>query len=282
MISVIIPVYNRRELIGRAIDSVLAQSWADFELIIVDDGSDDGTAEHVEERYGDEPRVRLLKQATNCGVSAARNAGIESAVGDWLAFLDSDDEWRPEKLERQEQALIDFRSARLPHRRDLDSQRSPGQSPQTPSEARRAHFSAGAPTVCHVAIIHPPAALRIRCGWILRREHAGVRRLRPVPETHLSVSTCIFWTKSWSSSTGDTLISCPVRTSLWIDFASAPWIESFSNRRRTSALRSGTPPWRCCWKKARLVYKGALRHENEHLAQSMGGFIQRWEQGSPG
>jgi glycosyltransferase involved in cell wall biosynthesis len=98
-VSVIIPTYNRAALLPRAIDSVLAQTYQDFDIVIVDDGSTDGTRAVVE-AYGD-PRIRYLGLSKRRGVSAARNAGIAQAAGEWIAFIDSDDEWLPEKLERQ-------------------------------------------------------------------------------------------------------------------------------------------------------------------------------------
>lgn len=103
MFSVVIPVYNRRALVGRAIRSVLAQKGVDFEVIVVDDASDDGTPEQVREEFGD--AVKIVRLAANSGVSAARNRGIETAAGEWIALLDSDDEWLPNKLARQAAAL---------------------------------------------------------------------------------------------------------------------------------------------------------------------------------
>jgi len=103
MISVILPVYNRRDLVGRAIRSVLGQKYVDWEVVVVDDGSEDGTAEGIEDEFGD--AVRLLRKHRNEGVSAARNLGIREARGEWLALLDSDDEWLPQKLQRQVEAL---------------------------------------------------------------------------------------------------------------------------------------------------------------------------------
>jgi glycosyltransferase involved in cell wall biosynthesis len=95
-VSVVIPTYNRRDLVREAIASVIAQSYADCELIVVDDGSGDGTAEVVQQF----PGVRYVYQP-NRGVSAARNAGVALARGELLAFLDSDDLWQPRKLEHQ-------------------------------------------------------------------------------------------------------------------------------------------------------------------------------------
>jgi glycosyltransferase involved in cell wall biosynthesis len=101
-ISAIIPTYNRRALVSRAIESVLAQTVPVNEIIVVDDGSTDGTAEAVQSQFG--PRVMVLRQA-NGGVSAARNHGIHAARGEWIAFLDSDDSWLPTKIALQLQAL---------------------------------------------------------------------------------------------------------------------------------------------------------------------------------
>jgi glycosyltransferase involved in cell wall biosynthesis len=95
--SVIIPVFNRALPVREAIDSVLAQTFTDYELIVVDDGSTDDTP-RVAEEYGN--RMRWLRQE-NRGVSAARNAGVAASSAPWLAFLDSDDRWLPEKLARQ-------------------------------------------------------------------------------------------------------------------------------------------------------------------------------------
>lgn len=95
--SVVIPTYNRGECLLRAIRSVLAQDFEDFELIVVDDGSEDDTAARV--RALPDPRLRLLQQ-NNRGVSAARNAGAAACRGTWLTFLDSDDEVTPRWLSR--------------------------------------------------------------------------------------------------------------------------------------------------------------------------------------
>ncbi|MGA7577686.1 MAG: glycosyltransferase family 2 protein [Desulfobaccales bacterium] len=97
-LSVIIPTYNRAALAPEAVASVLAQTWQDFEVLVVDDASTDGTAAALA-AFGS--RIRLLRSSSRLGVAAARNLGICAARGQWLAFLDSDDLWRPEKLARQ-------------------------------------------------------------------------------------------------------------------------------------------------------------------------------------
>lgn len=93
--SVIVPAFNRAETISRAVASCLAQTFADFELIVVDDGSEDDTEARV--RASPDPRVRYLRQQ-NAGAAAARNRGADHAAGRYLAFLDSDDEFLPGKL----------------------------------------------------------------------------------------------------------------------------------------------------------------------------------------
>ena len=100
--SVVIPTYNRAQVVQRAIRSVLAQDFHDFEVIVVDDASSDDTAAVVT-GMGD-PRIRLLRQATNGGVSRARNDGVAAARGEFVAFLDSDDAWLPQMLGKLDRA----------------------------------------------------------------------------------------------------------------------------------------------------------------------------------
>ncbi|OGM08897.1 hypothetical protein A2159_02760, partial [Candidatus Woesebacteria bacterium RBG_13_34_9] len=98
-ISVIIPTYNRALTIKRAIDSVLNQTYQDFEIIVIDDRSTDNT-EEVVKIFNDE-KLKYIRHEKNKGGSAARNTGIKVAKGEYIAFLDSDDEWHPEKLQKQ-------------------------------------------------------------------------------------------------------------------------------------------------------------------------------------
>ena len=99
LVSVIIPTYNRGWIIKEAVESVLSQTFSDYELIIVDDGSTDNTQE-ILDCYARLPQIKIITQE-NRGVSAARNKGVESGEGKLIAFLDSDDLWLPKKLEHQ-------------------------------------------------------------------------------------------------------------------------------------------------------------------------------------
>jgi glycosyltransferase involved in cell wall biosynthesis len=100
-VSVVIPAYNAAAYLAGAVDSVLAQTFGDRELVVVDDGSTDATPQ-VLEGYGSS--VRVVRQA-NQGVAAARNRGLRESRGRWVAFLDADDQWAPDKLARQVEAL---------------------------------------------------------------------------------------------------------------------------------------------------------------------------------
>jgi len=104
-VSVIIPTYNRLFQVCKSIESVLAQSYKNYEIIVIDDGSTDGTGEHLKEKYGSLIRYYYQK---NKGPAAARNKGINQASHDLIAFLDSDDIWLPEKLERQLALMSDM------------------------------------------------------------------------------------------------------------------------------------------------------------------------------
>ncbi len=110
LVSVIIPTYNRAHCIGRAIDSVLAQTYGEVDVIVIDDGSKDDTRARVLDTYGKDSRVRYVHQ-DNCGVSAARNHGIRQVKGELAALLDSDDAWMPDKLALQLACLRAFTDA---------------------------------------------------------------------------------------------------------------------------------------------------------------------------
>lgn len=104
MVSVIIPTYNRMGTLERSIESVLKQTYVDFELLIIDDGSNDGTEEYV---CGlQDERIRYYRNESNMGPSASRNKGAALAKGEYLAFQDSDDEWLPDKLQEELDAMM--------------------------------------------------------------------------------------------------------------------------------------------------------------------------------
>ena len=99
------PVFNREKLVTRAIRSCLAQTGDDFEIVVTDDGSTDGTVDVIEQ-IGD-PRIKLVRHATNLGHSAARNSCVDAAVGEWIVILDSDDELLPGGLDKIRKAVFD-------------------------------------------------------------------------------------------------------------------------------------------------------------------------------
>lgn len=104
-VSIVVPLYNKRQCVRRTLDSIAAQTFADFEVLVVDDGSSDGGA-HIVANYAD-PRFRLITQR-NAGPGAARNRGVAEAKGDLLAFLDADDEWLPNYIEDNVRRLNDL------------------------------------------------------------------------------------------------------------------------------------------------------------------------------
>ena len=107
MVSIIIPTYNRREYIERAVQSILRQTYKNYEIIIVDDGSTDNTQEIIQKLEMKESRIHYIKQEQNQGASHARNIGMQEAQYDYIAFLDSDDEWLPNKLELQMRKMLE-------------------------------------------------------------------------------------------------------------------------------------------------------------------------------
>lgn len=110
-IAAVIPTFNRASIVSRAIDSVMRQTFLPSEIIVVDDGSTDDTENLISEKYH---TVSYLK-TENKGVSAARNIGIQATKSEWIAFLDSDDEWLPQKLEKQIAKISNKRSYKIVH-----------------------------------------------------------------------------------------------------------------------------------------------------------------------
>ena len=117
-ISVIIPTFNRKYVLYRAIESVANQTRPPIEIIVVDDGSTDGTKDWLVNSF---PSIRYIYQ-DNKGVSFARNRGIEVSKGSWVSFLDSDDEWIPTKLEEQESYIIENPETKFCHTNEIGSE----------------------------------------------------------------------------------------------------------------------------------------------------------------
>lgn len=114
-ISVVIPSYNRKDFLKRSIDSAINQTKKPLEVIVVDDGSTDGTETMIKSDYD---FVKFIKQK-NKGVSAARNIGIKVSIGEWICFLDSDDEWKKDKLEKQINAMKSNPSYKFFHSNEI-------------------------------------------------------------------------------------------------------------------------------------------------------------------
>src|SRR5665213_1350208 len=105
LVSVIVPTRDRVQILRAAVASVLRQSATNFELIVVDDASTDGTSSYLAELATMDKRVRVVRNAAPKGGAGARNEGISHARGEWIAFLDDDDEWLPNKIRRQLETL---------------------------------------------------------------------------------------------------------------------------------------------------------------------------------
>jgi glycosyltransferase involved in cell wall biosynthesis len=118
-VSVIIPTYNRSSLLFEAVKSVLSQTYDNFELIIVDDGSTDSSKSSIAPLLKNTPRSTTYLESKNRGVSTARNLGAQHAQGEWLAFLDSDDRWTPEKLQLQMEYLKSNPECRVVHGEEI-------------------------------------------------------------------------------------------------------------------------------------------------------------------
>ena len=101
LVSIVTPVYNAEKFIKETIDSVISQTYKNWEMILVDDCSSDSSAEIIDEYVKSDSRIKYMKNAENSGAAVSRNTGIEAANGQYIAFVDSDDVWESEKLEKQ-------------------------------------------------------------------------------------------------------------------------------------------------------------------------------------
>ena len=112
-ISIITPAYNCEKYLEQSVDSVLSQTWQDWELLIIDDCSKDNTYALMQKLAKKDERIRILQNPQNSGAAATRNNGVRQASGEWIAFIDSDDLWEPDKLEKQMALLLKIPEAAL-------------------------------------------------------------------------------------------------------------------------------------------------------------------------
>ena len=152
-ISVVIPTFNRQSMLQRAVDSVLAQTHPVTEIIVVDDGSTDGTEQLVKSIQYDS--VQYIYQ-DNQGVSCARNTGIKQARGNWIALLDSDDEWLPNKLELQVDALVSRPDFHFCHTNEIWIRRGKRVNPMAKHEKNGGHIFEKCLPLC---VISPSSVL---------------------------------------------------------------------------------------------------------------------------
>ena len=170
-VSIIIPTYNRAWCLPQAVASVLEQSFRDFEVIIVDDGSGDGSAQ-IASSWG--PPVRALHQ-TNQGVSAARNRGIRASSGRLLAFLDSDNWWQPEKLARQVSFFDTHPDAMICQTEEIWIRRGVRVEPQAAApQTLRLDFRSLPGALPGEPLGRHDAPGTLRCGGAVRRRAAGL------------------------------------------------------------------------------------------------------------
>jgi len=277
LISVIIPVYNRRDVIGRAVESVLAQTCTDCEVLVVDDGSNDDTREFLQQEFGQRQSMRVLRCDANSGVSAARNSGLAVARGEWMAFLDSDDEWKPRKLERQLEALNET-GLKVCHTEEIWFRNGVRVNPHkhhrkyggriflqavplcvmSPSSIvihrsvfdRTGHFDESLPAcedydfflrlTCRYDVVYLEEELMVKYGGHedqLSRAHYAMDRFRVKALNRILGEESVSLTEEESEAARATLV-----------------------------------------KKALIVRDGAVRRENSELAASMNDYLERWQQ----
>ncbi|MEP2446776.1 MAG: glycosyltransferase [Balneola sp.] len=107
LVSIITPVYNGQDFLDRSIKSVLAQTYENWELLLIDDGSSDNSVQIIK-YYLEDNRIKLLRNQSNSGIPTTRNKGIENSTGEFIALLDQDDEWLPHKLEKQVNKFLEI------------------------------------------------------------------------------------------------------------------------------------------------------------------------------
>jgi teichuronic acid biosynthesis glycosyltransferase TuaG len=167
MITIIIPTYNSEHTLEETISSAMAQSWQDIEILVLDDGSTDNSRQVAQELATLDSRIRLLPNEKNLGVEATRNRGIDLARGEWIALLDADDVWQPDKLEKQ-MARLRQTDGDLCYTgysfidRDSRAIRQPYEIPEAITWRR---FLAENVIGCSTALFRKPETIRFRKGY---------------------------------------------------------------------------------------------------------------------
>ena len=187
LVSVVTPVWNAAATLPAAVASVRAQSLADWELILVDDASTDGSRELARGLAAGDPRIRLIERATNGGAAAARNDAIRAARGRLVAFLDADDRWYPEKLARQAEFMAEHGHALVfsAYRR-VDAAGRPLGVVRPPPRVSREQLLRGNVIGCLTAVYDSAVFGRAEMPEIRRRQDYGLwlRLLRQVAYAH--------------------------------------------------------------------------------------------------
>jgi glycosyltransferase involved in cell wall biosynthesis len=187
LVSVVTPVWNAAATLGDTVASVRAQSLGDWELLLVDDASTDGSRDLARALAGGEPRIRLIERATNGGAAAARNAAIRAARGRLIAFLDADDRWYPEKLARQTAFMAAHGHAFVfAGYRRVDAGGRPLGVVRPPPRVSRDALLHGNVIGCLTAVYDAGRLGKVEMPDLRRRQDYGLwlRLLRAVPYAH--------------------------------------------------------------------------------------------------
>lgn len=253
-VSVVMPVYNGAAFLRPTIGSVQAQGWTDWELLAVDDGSTDGSAQILADLAAADPRIRPLSSGGNLGAGAARNLGMDQARGRFVAFLDADDQWHPDKLARQLAAMA---AAGLPFSCTAYLRRDPAQNRETlvgvPQRASRQQLLKTNTVACSTAIFD--------------RAHFAERRM----STRRRRQDFLFWL--------DLLQDTPAVLGLpQVLMTYHQHGQSLSAPKTRAALDTwtmyrqgvGLPPLAAAWYFGNYALRGVLRHRAPGLARALG------------
>lgn len=185
-VSVVTPVWNAAATLAETVASVREQTFADWEMLLVDDGSTDGSRALAEALAAADPRIRLLVQEANTGAAAARNRAIRAARGRFIAFLDADDLWRPEKLARQVPVLAAGHPLVFAAYRRIAADGRPLGIVRPPARVSRSDLLKGNAIGCLTAVYDTAALGRVEMPQVARRQDYGLwlELLRRTPHAH--------------------------------------------------------------------------------------------------